>query len=102
MKILDIVNDRTKYPDDAKFSIGGEEVTFAEFRKQNLESQGELARTIAERETKVVEKENLTTRAQATLANVLASLAVPCTKVFWNCFGDGDPAINCRAIIKHP
>lgn len=71
MKLSDVFNDRSKYPDDAKVTIGGEEVTFGEMRRQNAESQGELARTITERETKVAERENLATRAQSTLATVL-------------------------------
>lgn len=98
MKIIDIVNDKTRYPDDAKFSIGGEEVTFGEFRRQNVESQGELARTMAERETKIIERENLTARAQSTLASVLERVSTA-TGLSYDQIVSGNIPANMRSTV---
>jgi hypothetical protein len=66
-----VFGDKTAYPDDATFELGGEKLTFAELRKQNADSQGELQKDLVAREAKVADKERKQEQAVSTLATVL-------------------------------
>lgn len=75
MKISEILANKTQFPDDAKFTIAGTEVTFAEFRRQNEESQGELARTMQERQNQLAGQQRQIEQATSTLATILENVS---------------------------
>lgn len=73
--IKTIITDKTRFPDDAKFTLAGEEISFGELRRQNAESQGELERAIQTRSAELDSKQQMQERATTTLANVLENVA---------------------------
>jgi hypothetical protein len=70
-----VVEDKAAYPDDAKFTINGEEVTFGEFRRQNAASRGELEQTLTTRSAELDQREQTQRRAVDTLARVLENVS---------------------------
>lgn len=75
MKIRDVLANKQAYPDDAKVTIAGEEITFGELRRQDAESQGELAQRLQTRQNELDTQKANQDRAVTTLANVLENVS---------------------------
>jgi len=76
VNIKAVLEDKTKYPDDAKFTLGGEELTFAELRRQNAESHGDIERQLTARSQELDNKQRLQEQAVTTLATVLERVSL--------------------------
>jgi hypothetical protein len=70
-----VIEDKSKFPDDANFTLAGESISFGELRKQNLESRGELERDLTTRSAKLDERDRTQQRAVDTLARVLENVS---------------------------
>lgn len=73
--IKEILANKAAYPDDTKLTIAGVEVTFGELRKQNDESQGELAQQLATRQADIERRHRETENATTNLANIVAAVS---------------------------
>jgi len=95
-----VIDDRTKYPDDATFSLAGETITFAELRRQNTESRGELERDLTARTAKVEERERTQQRAVDTLARVLENVSAA-TGLSYDQLVKGQIPEHLRSTVSH-
>jgi hypothetical protein len=69
-----ILGDKTAYPDDAKISINGQDVTLGAIRTQNAASQGELERKLTERQTQQDQREQSQQAATDNLAKIVENV----------------------------
>ena len=69
-----ILGDKAAYPDDAKFTINGQEVTLGAIRTQNAQSQGELERKLTERQTQQDQRERAQQSATDNLARIVENV----------------------------
>lgn len=65
-----ILGDRNKYPDDAKLTINGTEVTLGQIRTQNAQQGGEIERRLTQRQAEL----DQTARQQQQATDNLASI----------------------------
>lgn len=75
VKIKDILSNKTQFPDDARFTLAGEEITFGELRRQNDESHGEIERQLDTRQQELDAQKVTQDRATNVLANVLDNVS---------------------------
>jgi hypothetical protein len=69
-----ILADKAKYPDDAKITINGVDVTLGAIRKQNADSHGDIERRLTERETQLNTRASNMDSATANLAKIVENV----------------------------
>lgn len=94
-----VIDDKTKFPDDAKFTIAGEEVTFGELRRQNTESRGELEQALTLRSAELDKREVTQQRATDTLARVLENVSAR-TGLTYEQLVKGEIPANLRSTVR--
>lgn len=76
MNWAQILADTAKYPNDARFTINGVEVTLGQIREQNTATQGELERKLTERQTELDGRARLQDQATDNLAKIVHNVQV--------------------------
>ena len=94
-----VIDDKTKFPDDAKFTIAGEEVTFGELRRQNTESRGELEQQLTLRSAELDRRDQTQRAATDTLARVLENVSQR-TGLTYDQLVKGEIPANLRTTVR--
>jgi hypothetical protein len=94
-----VIDDKAKYPDDATFTLAGENITFAELRRQNTASRGELEQTLTTRSQELDMREATQRRAVDTLARVLENVSAR-TGLSYDQLVKGEIPANMRSTVQ--
>jgi hypothetical protein len=94
-----VIDDKTKFPDDASFTLAGEQITFGELRRQNTDSRGELEKQLTARAAELDAKDQTQKRAVETLARVLENVSAR-TGLSYDQLVKGDIPANLRPTVS--